>query len=96
MLRQSVALRLFHCEALHPADQLLLKISKLVCHCVQVTIGILPHSDWIFDLVAVLIFDRMGSIGDLVGDILFRNFWRLSDDLFSVGWVIIGPLLWDF
>jgi hypothetical protein len=46
-------------------------------------------------LFAVLIFDRLEPIGNLVWDILLRDCRRVTDDLFSSGFVVIGPLFMD-
>jgi hypothetical protein len=46
-------------------------------------------------LFAVLIFDRMEPIANLVRDVLLRDYRWVTDDLFSSGSVVIGPLLGD-
>jgi hypothetical protein len=40
-------------------------------------------------------FDCMEPIGNLVRDVLLRDYRRVTDDLFSSGSVVIGPLLGD-
>jgi hypothetical protein len=55
----------------------------------------ITHLVDIFDLFVVVIFDRMEAIGDFVRDVLLRDYRPETDDLFSLGSAIIGPLLRD-
>jgi hypothetical protein len=92
-MRQSVSLRLFHCESLNPVVYLPLYIDHFISNCVPHLICIVTHSNYIFDLLAVLIIDHMEPFGDLVRDVLLCDNQQVSDDFFWPGLVVIVSLL---
>jgi hypothetical protein len=46
-------------------------------------------------LFAVLIFDRIEPIGNLSRNVLLRDYRLVTDEIFSLVSVVIGPLLGD-